>query len=164
MLEDGHQGRGYHEHHRPEVEEVLEGDDPVALQDHVEDVAHEVAGRLADRIARGSVADILALQHCQCPTVDGDVLCRGQEVQEEEHARQGEHVGRVRVQIEVDVLRQEEHRDPDAVLDRDQPGFSSAETLDEQRVNNWRPEKLHRERPVGKTELGLLFVADMFVG
>ena len=45
-----------------------------------------LVSHLSNGVAGGRVADVVPLKHRQSPSVDGDVLSRGQEVQEEEHA------------------------------------------------------------------------------
>ena len=62
------------------------------LEGQKDDVAEEIAGGLADRVARGRVADVATPKHRQSPTVDRDVLGRRQEVQHEEvHSQQTEN-------------------------------------------------------------------------
>ena len=50
VLEDRHERRGHHEDNAPEVEEVGQGQDVVALEGHVEDVPEEVSGSLERKI------------------------------------------------------------------------------------------------------------------
>ena len=71
----------------------------------------EVSRRLPDRVAGGGVADVVALEHGERPPVDGDVLRRSQEVEEEEHARQRQHVRRtvIPAQVLLHVERQRQH-------------------------------------------------------
>ncbi len=41
---------------------------------------------LSDGVTGGGVTNVVTLQHCQGPSVDGNVLGRGQEIEKEEHA------------------------------------------------------------------------------
>ena len=45
-----------------------------------------VDSNLSDGVTGGGVTDVVTLQHRQGPSVDGNVLGRGQEVEKEEHA------------------------------------------------------------------------------
>mmetsp|Transcript_31792 Transcript_31792/g.77482 ORF Transcript_31792/g.77482 Transcript_31792/m.77482 type:complete len:276 (+) Transcript_31792:778-1605(+) len=119
---------------------------PRRSEQHADGLAYAVAQR----------GPTFLFQHCKGPSIHHNVLRCSQEVQAE-HCR-GEFCHVEDIEPTLNSARSQKQPDANAELDRDQPGFSAAKSMQIDRINDWRPEDLEAKRPGAKEELAHLIV------
>ncbi|KAG7752291.1 hypothetical protein KL911_004089 [Ogataea haglerorum] len=131
----------------------------VEREEHGE--TEEVARVEADRLCRGRVAQRVFGQDREGPAVDGDVLRRTEQDEEEKGVGEGVEVFLHVAHEGVDHRSQEQQRESRDRLDRDDPGASSAEPFQVARVDNGRPQQFQRVRVRRQREEADLGVAQL---
>ncbi|KAH3659408.1 hypothetical protein OGATHE_006292 [Ogataea polymorpha] len=99
----------------------------------------KIAGVETDCLCRGCIAQCVLGQDREGPAVNGDVLCRTEQDEEEKGVCEGVEVFLHVAHERVDHRSQEQQRESGNRLDRDDPGASSAKSFQVARVDNGRP-------------------------